>query len=134
LNDGACKDNQEAGAQVSIEDKQRVVTDAKPRQTTYAKRQKSVHRETSVSKEKELNCEDSRLHSDGAVYQAWFVRVLLIMAENSESFHHLTLGVKLPANVFGAPRDLFVKVALRGPASNRGEFASPRDNVIRRAA
>ena len=54
MNDGACKDDQEAGARVSIENKQRVVTDAKPRQTTYAKRRKSVHRETSVSMRRNL--------------------------------------------------------------------------------
>ncbi len=31
--------------------------------------------------------------------------------------------VKLPDNVLGAPRDLFVKVTLRGPSSNRGRIS-----------
>jgi hypothetical protein len=30
--------------------------------------------------------------------------------------------VKLPENVLGLPRDLFVKVTLRGPSSNRGRI------------
>ena len=30
--------------------------------------------------------------------------------------------VKLPDNVLGLPRDLFVKVTLRGPSSNRGRI------------